>query len=73
MKIIGNERIQGYKCYQLSKNGRKWLEMAENGFEIDENGQKLLEIAWPENVMLNTSVMCRVIQLLLWPEKCKGG
>ena len=47
--------------------------MAENGLEIDENGKKVLESAWPENDMLNTSVMCRVIQLLLWPEKCKGG
>ena len=30
-------------------------------------------MAGSENFMLNTSVMCGVMQLLLWPKKCQGG
>ena len=47
--------------------------MAESVLEIDINVKNLLVMAGPENFMLNTSVMCRVMQLLLWPEKCQGG
>ena len=44
--------------FQLAKQSRKCLETAESVSEIDKNGWKLLEMAWSENVMLNTSVMC---------------
>ena len=63
---------EGCKWLKLVKNYWKWLEIAENGLETDGNGQKLLEMAWPENVMFNTTVMCRVVQLLYCPEKCQG-
>ena len=66
------ELYKGYKCFQLAKNSRKCPEVVESVWEIDQNLQKLLEMAWPENVILNTSVMCRVMQLLLWPEQCQG-
>ena len=43
------------------KNSRKCPEMVERVSEIDKNLYKLLEMAWPENVILNTSVMCKVM------------
>ena len=30
-------------------------------------------MTWPENVMFMTTVMCRVMWLLYWPEKCQGA
>ena len=67
MGITGNAwkwlEIVGKGCMRAIY-GSNWLiclEMAENGLETDGNGWKSLEMAWPENVLLNTTVMCRVM------------
>ena len=61
LQIVGRGCMGAVNFSNWLKNHWKWLKIADNELENDGKGKKLLEMTWPENVMLNTTVMCRAM------------